>query len=57
VERKVKDGEKITNDPIEQFHKDIEKWIINNWKPGKCKICGKDLYPIIDFTTIVMEMI
>jgi len=38
---------------LKELQKGINKWIKkNNWKGGKCKKCGKQLLPIIDFKTI-----
>jgi len=38
---------------FKELQQDIERWIKkNNWKGGKCRTCGKLLYPIIDFKNI-----
>ncbi|RPI86152.1 MAG: hypothetical protein EHM34_00210 [Nitrosopumilales archaeon] len=38
---------------MNEFHNDIKRWIKeNNWIGGKCKLCGKELFPIIDFKEI-----
>jgi uncharacterized OB-fold protein len=45
----MNDVDKIIND----VQKDIQRWIKeNNWIGGKCKLCGKELFPIIDFKEI-----
>jgi uncharacterized OB-fold protein len=35
---------------FKDFQKAVNKWIkANNWKGGKCVVCGKTLLPIIDY--------